>query len=100
MTRRLLLAALAALIAAPAAGEEASPRKLAVASISIIADFVRNVGGDRLEGKALVGAKIPATAAATAALSRRDRKPRDASNVSIVDDAIALPPRNFTRQLR
>jgi len=55
MTRRLLLAALAALIAVPAAGEDAQPRKLAVASISIIADLVRNVGGDRVEVKALVG---------------------------------------------
>ncbi|MBV9427731.1 MAG: metal ABC transporter substrate-binding protein [Bradyrhizobiaceae bacterium] len=55
MTRRLLLAALAALIAAPAAGEEAHPRKLAVASTSILADFVRNVGGDRIDVKALVG---------------------------------------------
>lgn len=54
-TRRVLLAAFAALIAAPAAGEEAPPRKLAVASTSIIADFVRNVGGDRIEVKALVG---------------------------------------------
>jgi zinc/manganese transport system substrate-binding protein len=55
ITRRQLIAAVAALIAAPAAGEEAQPRKLAVASMSIIADFVRNVGGDRIEVKALVG---------------------------------------------
>jgi len=55
VTRRLLLAALAALIAAPAAGEDAQPRKLAVASTSIIADLVRNVGGGRIEVKALVG---------------------------------------------
>jgi zinc/manganese transport system substrate-binding protein len=54
-TRRVLLAAFAALIAAPAAGEDAEPRKLAVASTSIIADFVRNVGGDRIDVKALVG---------------------------------------------
>jgi zinc/manganese transport system substrate-binding protein len=54
-TRRLLLATLAMLIAAPAAGEDA-PRKLAVASTSIIADLVRNVGGERVEVKALVGA--------------------------------------------
>jgi zinc/manganese transport system substrate-binding protein len=56
MTRRIILAALAALIAAPAAGEDAQPRKLAVATTSIIADFVRNVGGDRVEVRALVGA--------------------------------------------
>ena len=54
-TRRVLLAALAALFAAPAPGEEAPPRKLAVASTSIIADLVRNVGGDRFDVKALVG---------------------------------------------
>jgi len=49
-----MLAVLAALIAAPAASE-APPHKLAVASTSIIADFVRNVGGARIEVKALVG---------------------------------------------
>ena len=54
-TRRVLLAAFAALIAAPAAGEDAEPRKLAVASTSIIADLVRKVSGDRIEVKALVG---------------------------------------------
>ena len=52
---RILLVAFAALIAAPAAGD-AEPRKLAVASTSIIADLVRNVGGERLDVKALVGA--------------------------------------------
>jgi zinc/manganese transport system substrate-binding protein len=56
VNRRVLLAAIATLIAAPAAGEEAQPRKLAVASTSIIADLVRNVGGDRIDVKALVGA--------------------------------------------
>jgi zinc/manganese transport system substrate-binding protein len=55
MTRRILLAAFAALIAAPVAGD-AEPRKLAVASTSIIADLVRNVGGQRIDVKALVGA--------------------------------------------
>jgi zinc/manganese transport system substrate-binding protein len=54
--RRILLAALAALIAAPAAGEDAQPRKLAVATTSIIADLVRNVGGERVDVKALVRA--------------------------------------------
>jgi zinc/manganese transport system substrate-binding protein len=54
-TRRVVLVAFAALLAAPAAGEEAPPPKLAVASTSIIADFVRNVGGERIEVKALVG---------------------------------------------
>jgi zinc/manganese transport system substrate-binding protein len=55
-TRRLVLATLAMLIAAPASAQDSQPRKLAVASTSIIADFVRNVGGDRIEVKALVGA--------------------------------------------
>jgi zinc/manganese transport system substrate-binding protein len=55
-TRRILIAALAALLAAPATGEDTQPRMLAVATTSIIADFVQNVGGDRLEVKALVGA--------------------------------------------
>jgi zinc/manganese transport system substrate-binding protein len=59
-TRRMLLAALAALIAAPAAAQDAQPRKLAVATTSIIADFVHNVGGDRFEVKALVGANADA----------------------------------------
>jgi zinc/manganese transport system substrate-binding protein len=52
--RRVLLIALAALV--PAAGADAQPRKLAVATTSIIADLVRNVGGDRVEVRALVGA--------------------------------------------
>ena len=60
VTRRILLAALVALIAARAAGEEALPRKLAVASTSIIADLVRNVGGERIDVKALVGANSDA----------------------------------------
>src|SRR5215831_14907742 len=53
-TRRALLAGLAALIAAPAAGEGARKLK-AVATTSIIADLVRNVGGERVEVRALVG---------------------------------------------
>src|ERR1700720_600929 len=58
MTRRrmLLIAALAALVAMPAAAQDAQPRRLAVATTSIIADLVRNVGGDRVEVRALVGA--------------------------------------------
>jgi len=54
-TRRILLAAFAALIAAPASAQSPPPRKLVVASTSIIADLVRNVGGERVEVKALVG---------------------------------------------
>jgi zinc/manganese transport system substrate-binding protein len=58
MTRRrmLLIAAFAALVAAPAAAQDAQQRRLAVATTSIIADLVRNVGGDRVEVRALVGA--------------------------------------------
>ena len=56
VTRRLLLAAFAVLIAAPASAQDTQPRKLAVASTSIIADLVRNVGGDKVAVKALVGA--------------------------------------------
>ena len=55
ITRRILLAGLAALIAGPAAGDDARPRKFVVASTSIIADLVRKVSGDRIEVKALVG---------------------------------------------
>jgi len=60
VSRRILLAAFAAVIAAPVAGDGAEPRKLAVASTSIIADFVRNVGGQRIDVKALVGANSDA----------------------------------------
>ena len=55
-SRRVLLAALVALVAAPAGAEDAQPRQLAVATTSIIADLVRNVGGERVEVRALVGA--------------------------------------------
>jgi zinc/manganese transport system substrate-binding protein len=55
--RTLLIGALAVLIAAPALAQDAGPRKLsAIATTSIIADLVRNVGGDRVDVRALVGA--------------------------------------------
>jgi zinc/manganese transport system substrate-binding protein len=60
MKRRMLLAALAVLIAAPAAAQDAQQRKRAIATTSIIADLVRNVGGDRIDVKALVGANADA----------------------------------------
>ena len=60
MKGRTLFAVLAVLIAAPAAGQDAQPRRLAVATTSILADLVRNVGGDRIEVKTLVGANADA----------------------------------------
>jgi len=57
----VLMTALAAFLATPAVGEDTRPQKLnAVATTSIIADLVRNVGGDRVEVKALVGANADA----------------------------------------
>src|ERR1700730_8926741 len=56
MRPRILSAALALLVAAPATAQDAPPRKRAVATMSIIADLVRSVGGDRVEVRALVGA--------------------------------------------
>src|ERR1043166_5549472 len=58
-TRRIVLAILAALVAAPAAAQDARKLK-AVATTSIIADLARNVGGDRVEVRALVGANSDA----------------------------------------
>ena len=59
--RVLLMMALAALIATPIAAQDARPHNLnAVATTSIIADFVRNVGGDRVEVRALVRANSDA----------------------------------------
>jgi zinc/manganese transport system substrate-binding protein len=55
-TRRMVLSAALALLVAPAAAQDAQPRKRAVATMSIIADLVRSVGGDRVEVRALVGA--------------------------------------------
>jgi zinc/manganese transport system substrate-binding protein len=57
-TRRvLLLAALAAaLVVTPAAAQDMRPNRIkAVATISIIGDLARNVGGDRIEVATLVG---------------------------------------------
>jgi zinc/manganese transport system substrate-binding protein len=57
MTRRLLAFALLALLSAgcPAAAQDNNDRIKVVASLSILADLVRNVGGDRVEVAALVG---------------------------------------------
>ena len=54
-TRRILLAAAATLVAQMATPAFAQDRLKAVATFSILADFVKNVGGDRVEVQALVG---------------------------------------------
>src|ERR1700751_1530258 len=61
-TRRvLLMTALAALLATPATAQDARPHKLnAVATTSVLADFARHVGGDRVEVRAVVGANAAA----------------------------------------
>jgi zinc/manganese transport system substrate-binding protein len=57
MMRRLLIGAVLALLgcAAPAAAQGDSAKIKVVASFSILADLVRNVGGDRVEITVLVG---------------------------------------------
>ncbi|MGO4711620.1 metal ABC transporter substrate-binding protein [Bradyrhizobium sp. 2TAF24] len=56
MRRRSVLLALAlAALATPRAGAEEAPRLNVVATFSILADFARNVGGDRVNVTALVG---------------------------------------------
>lgn len=60
LTRRLYLAAALALgaalpFAAPAAAQEAATKIPVVASFSILGDFVKQVGGDRVEVTTLVG---------------------------------------------
>ncbi len=56
MARRLLLCTLALLAALAPACAQNSPAKLkVVASFSVLDDLVRNVGGDRIESRALVG---------------------------------------------
>src|SRR5690606_13829396 len=52
LTRRLILAAAVSLAAAPAFAQEKLP---VVASFSILGDFVRNVGGERIALTTLVG---------------------------------------------
>jgi zinc/manganese transport system substrate-binding protein len=61
IARRILLlaglaASVAAFVATPTPAQEAHPSKIkAVATISILGDLVRNVGGDRLDVTTLVG---------------------------------------------
>jgi zinc/manganese transport system substrate-binding protein len=56
ITRRRMLAAAAGLTALAAAGPATAQEKLKVlATFSILGDFVRNVGGDRVEVSTLVG---------------------------------------------
>jgi zinc/manganese transport system substrate-binding protein len=52
----LAVALAAPLVAAPAAAQDRQSRIKAVATISILGDLVRNVGGDRVEVTTLVGA--------------------------------------------
>jgi zinc/manganese transport system substrate-binding protein len=54
---RIVLAILALLLATPAAAQE---KIRVIATFSILADFVRNVGGERVEVTALVGANADA----------------------------------------
>jgi zinc/manganese transport system substrate-binding protein len=57
LTRRraMLATAFVALLAAPASAQHAQPQLKVIATFSILGDFVRNVGGDRVEVAALVG---------------------------------------------
>lgn len=60
MLARLKLAALALAVAAlPAAAQPAAKPKL-VATFTILADLARQIGGDRIEASALVGANVDA----------------------------------------
>jgi zinc/manganese transport system substrate-binding protein len=56
VTRRTVLALGLAALASPAAAQDTRPNKIkTVATISILGDLVRNVGGDRVEVTTLVG---------------------------------------------
>jgi len=56
LTRRIVILASLALMVAPACAQDNAPQKLpVVASFSILADIVKNVGGDRVDVKSLVG---------------------------------------------
>lgn len=56
LTRRDALLAAALAVLAPARAEDGAPARLpVVASFSILADFVREIGGDRVEVTSLVG---------------------------------------------
>lgn len=56
LNRRALLLATATLLASPALSQDAPSKIKAVASFSILGDFVKQVGGDRLDVVTLVGA--------------------------------------------
>jgi zinc/manganese transport system substrate-binding protein len=55
LTRRSLIVAALVACASPACAQDAAPKLKVVASFSVLGDFVKNVGGERVEVTTLVG---------------------------------------------